>query len=117
MLSWPSQPAPLKGSTKAPPRPEVPDCQMSPHPSPHLTPTEPGLQTGTWGPPYPASAAPGTHTVQAFPHPSPGRLPYRSTPNTVHPGPGSGGGTGVSSRTEAASFLATWGSAWQERAW
>lgn len=106
--------APSKGAPR-PPGPEVPDCQMSPHPSLTSTP-EPGLRH--LGTPYPASAAPGaTHCSR----PSPPVLvdyPYRSTPNTVHPGPGSGWGNRVQlPGTEAASFLATWGSAWQERAW
>ena len=90
MLSWPSQP-PLPRGAPRPPGPEVPDCQMSPHPSPHLHARSLASRRAPRDPPT-QPQLPLEHALFRPSHPSPGRLPYRSTPNTVHPGPGSGWG-------------------------
>lgn len=93
VLSWPSQP-PLSRGAPSPPGPEVPDCQMSPHPSPHLHARSLASRRAPRDPPTQPQLPP-EHTLFRPSHPSPSRLPYRSTPNTVHPGPGSGlGGNG-----------------------
>ena len=87
-FSGPSQP-PLLRRARRPPGPEGPDCQMSPHLSPRLHARSLASSRAPRDPPTQPQLPPAAlgHPLFRPSHPSPGRLPHRSTPNTVHPGP------------------------------